>query len=346
MFDNSVLFISGGTGSFGNAVLKRFIDTPIKEIRIFSRDEKKQDDLRKKYQNSKIKFYLGDVRDPDSVNNALKGVDYVFHAAALKQVPSCEFFPMQAVKTNVIGTDNVTTAAIANGVKRLICLSTDKAVSPVNAMGMSKALMEKIVVAKSRQSEGTVTTVCCTRYGNVLASRGSVVPLFLNQVLAGQPITITNPEMTRFMMTLDDAVDLVIHAFKNGSNGDIFVQKAPAATITTIAKAVIRLLDKPENYPIEIIGTRHGEKKHEALLNVEEYATAVDQGNYFRIAKDARDLNYTAYFEEGKILENRIGEYSSDKTRILTVDELVDLLRPLNLVEREGDVFKQKDTYD
>lgn len=340
MFDNSVLLISGGTGSFGNAVLRRFLDSPVKEIRIFSRDEKKQDDLRKHYNNEKISFYIGDVRDRQSVDNVMNGVDFVFHAAALKQVPSCEFFPMQAVQTNILGANNIITSALERNVKKVICLSTDKAVSPINAMGMTKAIMEKIVVARSRQAEGTESTVCATRYGNVLASRGSVVPVFINQVLAGKPITITTPEMTRFIMTLDDAVDLVIHAFKHGENGDLFIQKAPAATIETIAKAVLKLLEVPDNYPIEFIGTRHGEKIHEALLNREEYAVALDQNRYFRIAKDNRTLNYEAYFEKGSKRARREGEYSSDITQILSADELAEILKTLNLVNKKGGTYQ------
>ena len=275
MFENKTLLISGGTGSFGNAVLRRFLQTDIGEIRIFSRDEKKQDDMRKRYASDKLKFYIGDVRDPASVVNAMRGVDYVFHAAALKQVPSCEFHPMEAVKTNVIGTENATEAAIQCGVKRMICLSTDKAVYPINAMGISKAMMEKVFVAKSRNVDPARTTICGTRYGNVMASRGSVIPLFVNQIAAGQPITITDADMTRFMMTLDDAVDLVLYAFEHGNSGDIFVQKAPAATIETLAHALTGLLGKPE-HPIHIIGTRHGEKKHETLLSREEVAHAQD----------------------------------------------------------------------
>ncbi len=290
MFKNKTLLITGGTGSFGNAVLKRFLETDIREIRVFSRDEKKQDDMRKKYNDAKLKFYIGDVRDYDSILNASRGVDYIYHAAALKQVPSCEFYPLEAVKTNILGTANVLEAAIQNQIKRVVCLSTDKAVYPINAMGISKAMMEKVIIAKSRNLEGTPTTICCTRYGNVMASRGSVIPLFVDQIRQGKPFTITDPEMTRFMMTLEDAVDLVLYAFKNGQNGDVFVQKAPAATIGTLAKAITELLSVP-NHPISIIGTRHGEKAFEALLSREEMVHAINEGNYYRIPADQRSLN-------------------------------------------------------
>ncbi|ELU8567414.1 polysaccharide biosynthesis protein, partial [Vibrio alginolyticus] len=299
MFSNKVLLITGGTGSFGNAVLDRFLNTDIKEIRIFSRDEKKQDDMRKKYNNDKLKFYIGDVRDYQSVLNATRGVDYIYHAAALKQVPSCEFYPLEAVKTNVLGTENVLEAAIANNVERVVCLSTDKAVYPINAMGISKAMMEKVIVAKSRNLEHTNTTICATRYGNVMASRGSVIPLFLRQIINGQPITITDPSMTRFMMTLNDAVDLVLHAFVNGTNGDIFVQKAPAATIDVLVQALLRITHKGE-HQVNVIGTRHGEKLYEALCSREEMFVAEDQGNYYRVPSDNRDLNYSKYNEEGE----------------------------------------------
>lgn len=299
MFDGSKLLISGGTGSFGNAVLKRFLNTEISEIRIFSRDEKKQDDMRKHYNNPKLKFYIGDVRDYQSVLNATRGVDYIFHAAALKQVPSCEFHPMEAVKTNVIGTDNVLEAAIQNEVKRVVCLSTDKAVYPINAMGISKAMMEKVMVAKSRNVDETKTVICGTRYGNVMASRGSVIPLFIDQIRAGKALSITDPSMTRFMMTLADAVDLVLYAFEHGNNGDLFVQKAPAATVETLALALTSLLGVPE-HPIQIIGTRHGEKLYEALLSREEMACAEDRGQYFRVPPDLRDLNYSKYVEQGR----------------------------------------------
>ncbi|GAB8014171.1 polysaccharide biosynthesis protein [Escherichia coli] len=291
MFKNKTLVITGGTGSFGNAVLKRFLDTDITEIRIFSRDEKKQDDMRKKYNNSKLKFYIGDVRDYNSVLNATRGADFLYHAAALKQVPSCEFHPMEAVKTNVLGTENVLEAAIANGIKRVVCLSTDKAVYPINAMGISKAMMEKVIVAKSRNLDSSKTVICGTRYGNVMASRGSVIPLFVDLIKAGKPLTITDPNMTRFMMTLEDAVDLVLYAFEHGNNGDIFVQKAPAATIQTLAIALKELLNAHE-HPINIIGTRHGEKLYEALLSREEMIAAEDMGDYYRVPPDLRDLNY------------------------------------------------------
>ncbi|HCB5751596.1 TPA: polysaccharide biosynthesis protein, partial [Salmonella enterica subsp. enterica serovar Wien] len=297
MFKNSTLLITGGTGSFGNAILNRFLETDIKEIRIFSRDEKKQDDMRKKYASSKLKFYIGDVRDYNSILAATRGVDFIYHAAALKQVPSCEFYPMEAVKTNIIGTDNVLEAAIANKVSRIVCLSTDKAVYPINAMGTSKAMMEKVIVAKSRNApDGMV--ICATRYGNVMASRGSVIPLFINQILSGKPITITDPNMTRFMMSLDDAVDLVLHAFTHGSNGDIFVQKSPAATIEVLTQAILEVIQSPK-HPINIIGTRHGEKLYEVLCSREEMLVAQDQGNYYRIPCDNRDLNYEKYFEKG-----------------------------------------------
>lgn len=290
MFSGKKLLISGGTGSFGNAVLKRFLDTDIAEIRIFSRDEKKQDDMRKRYANSKLKFYIGDVRDYQSVLNATRGVDYIFHAAALKQVPSCEFHPMEAVKTNVIGTENLLEAAIQNEVRRIVCLSTDKAVYPINAMGISKAMMEKVMVAKARNVDETKTVICGTRYGNVMASRGSVIPLFVEQILKGQPLSITDPNMTRFMMTLADAVDLVLYAFEHGNNGDLFVQKAPAATVETLAKALCGLLGKPE-HPVQVIGTRHGEKLYEALLSREELVCSEDMGDYYRVPPDLRDLN-------------------------------------------------------
>ncbi|MGK7724328.1 polysaccharide biosynthesis protein, partial [Acinetobacter baumannii] len=297
MFKDKVLLITGGTGSFGNAVLKRFLETDIKEIRIFSRDEKKQDDMRKKYHSAKLKFYIGDVRDYNSILNATRGVDYIYHAAALKQVPSCEFHPMEAVKTNVLGTENVLEAAIQNHVKRVVCLSTDKAVYPINAMGISKAMMEKVMVAKSRNLEGLDTVICGTRYGNVMASRGSVIPLFVDQIRQGKPLTITDPNMTRFMMTLEDAVDLVLYAFEHGENGDIFVQKAPAATIAVLAEALKQLLNV-EDHPISIMGTRHGEKAFEALLSREEMVHAFDQGDYFRVPADQRDLNYEKYVED------------------------------------------------
>ncbi|WP_373684985.1 polysaccharide biosynthesis protein [Acinetobacter sp. YH12158] len=330
-FSNKTLLITGGTGSFGNAVLKRFLQTDIKEIRIFSRDEKKQDDMRKKYNSSKLKFYIGDVRDYNSVLNATRGVDYIYHAAALKQVPSCEFHPMEAVKTNVLGTENVLEAAIQNRVKRIVCLSTDKAVYPINAMGISKAMMEKVIVAKSRNLEETETTICCTRYGNVMASRGSVIPLFVDQIRAAKQITITDPNMTRFMMTLDDAVDLVLYAFEHGENGDIFVQKAPAATIQVLAQALTELLSVPE-HPISIMGTRHGEKAFEALLSREEMAVAYDQGNYFRVPADQRDLNYAKYVEDGDHKIKQFEDYNSNNTERLDVEGMKKLLLKLDFI--------------
>ncbi|MCH7312340.1 polysaccharide biosynthesis protein [Acinetobacter sp. ANC 4805] len=331
MFANKVLLITGGTGSFGNAVLKRFLETDIKEIRIFSRDEKKQDDMRKKYQSSKLKFYIGDVRDYNSILNATRGVDYIYHAAALKQVPSCEFHPMEAVKTNVIGTENVLEAAIQNHVKRIVCLSTDKAVYPINAMGISKAMMEKVIVAKSRNLEGLDTVISCTRYGNVMASRGSVIPLFVDQIRQNKPLTITDPNMTRFMMTLEDAVDLVLYAFEHGENGDIFVQKAPAATIEVLAKALRELL-KVEEYPISIMGTRHGEKAFEALLSREEMAVAIDQGEYFRVPADQRDLNYEKYVENGDLKITELEDYNSHNTERLDVEGMKKLLLKLEFI--------------
>ncbi|WP_180178804.1 polysaccharide biosynthesis protein [Acinetobacter sp. YH01013] len=331
MFKDKILLITGGTGSFGNAVLKRFLETDIKEIRIFSRDEKKQDDMRKKYQSSKLKFYIGDVRDYNSVLNATRGVDYIYHAAALKQVPSCEFHPMEAVKTNVIGTENVLEAAIQNHVKRIVCLSTDKAVYPINAMGISKAMMEKVIVAKSRNLEELDTTICCTRYGNVMASRGSVIPLFVDQIRQGKPLTITDPDMTRFMMTLDDAVDLVLYAFEHGQNGDIFVQKAPAATIHVLAQALTQLLNVPE-HPISIMGTRHGEKAFEALLSREEMAVALDQGYYYRVPADQRDLNYSKYVENGDLKITQFEDYNSHNTERLDVEGMKQLLLKLGFV--------------
>ena len=330
-FAGKTLLISGGTGSFGNAVLRRFLRSDLREIRIFSRDEKKQDDMRKRYASDKLKFYIGDVRDPASIGTAMRGVDYVFHAAALKQVPSCEFHPMEAVKTNVVGTDNAVEAAIQAGVRRMICLSTDKAVYPINAMGISKAMMEKVFVAKSRNVDPARTTICGTRYGNVMASRGSVIPLFVDQILAGKPITITDPNMTRFMMTLDDAVDLVLYAFLHGNSGDIFVQKAPAATLVTLAKALFDLLGKPE-HPIEIIGTRHGEKAHETLLSREERAAAEDLGNYFRVPPDLRDLNYGKYVEKGEPRITVSEDYNSFNTTRLDVEGMKALLLKLDFV--------------
>ena len=330
-FSNKALLITGGTGSFGNAVLKRFLETDIKEIRIFSRDEKKQDDMRKKYQSSKLKFYIGDVRDYTSILNATRGVDYIYHAAALKQVPSCEFHPMEAVKTNVLGTENVLEAAIQNHVKRIVCLSTDKAVYPINAMGISKAMMEKVIVAKSRNLEELDTTICCTRYGNVMASRGSVIPLFVDQIRQGKPLTITDPDMTRFMMTLDDAVDLVLYAFEHGQNGDIFVQKAPAATIHVLAQALTQLVNVPD-HPISIMGTRHGEKAFEALLSREEMAIALDQGYYYRVPADQRDLNYSKYVEDGDLKITQYDDYNSHNTERLDVEGMKKLLLKLEFI--------------
>jgi UDP-glucose 4-epimerase len=333
MFTDKVLLITGGTGSFGNAVLRRFLDSDLKEVRIFSRDEKKQDDMRKAYNNDRLKFYLGDVRDERSVAAAMRGVDYCFHAAALKQVPSCEFHPIQAVRTNVLGTENVISNAVTAGVRRLICLSTDKAVYPINAMGISKALMEKVMVASSRDLESTGAVVCGTRYGNVMASRGSVIPLFVEQIRAGKPITITEPSMTRFMMTLDDAVELVLYAFSNGHNGDIFVQKAPAATVAILADALRQLLGKPE-HPIRVIGTRHGEKLHESLLGREERARAEDLGDYYRVPPDGRDLNYDKFVERGEPKLGQSDEYNSHNTHQLDVEGMKALLMRLPLIER------------
>ena len=336
MFKKSKLLITGGTGSFGNAVLRRFLKNDISEIRIFSRDEKTQDDMRKRYNSEKLKFYIGDVRDARSVEQAMRGVDYVFHAAALKQVPSCEFHPMQAVRTNVLGTENVLEAAIQAGVKRVVCLSTDKAVYPINAMGISKAMMEKVMVAASRNLEGTGTVICGTRYGNVMASRGSVIPLFVQQVFADKPITITNPAMTRFMMTLADAVDLVLYAFEHGNNGDIFVQKAPAATVEVLAKALLELMGKPE-HPIHTIGTRHGEKLYEALLSREEMACAEDMGDYYRVPADGRDLNYAKFMEQGQQRLTQTSEqeeYNSHNTHRLDVEGMKQLLLKLDFMQR------------
>ena len=332
----STLLISGGTGSFGNAVLNRFLESDLKEIRILSRDEKKQDDMRKKYNNPKIKFYIGDVRDIRSVDAAMRGVDFVYHAAALKQVPSCEFFPIEAVRTNVLGTENVLLSAINHGVKRVVCLSTDKAVYPINAMGISKAMMEKVMVATSRNLEHTNTVICGTRYGNVMASRGSVIPLFVQQVQNGQPITITDPEMTRFMMTLEDAVDLVLYAFEHGNNGDIFVQKAPAATVDVLAQAILGLMNKPD-HPVNVMGTRHGEKLYEVLLSREEMACAEDMGDYFRVPADSRDLNYTKFVDEGekRLTQTSHGEdYNSHNTTRLDKQGMQQLLLKLKFMQR------------
>ncbi len=330
VFKGKTLLITGGTGSFGNAVLRRFLDSDVGEIRILSRDEKKQDDMRKRYDNPKIKFYIGDVRDYQSVLNAVRGADFIFHAAALKQVPSCEFHPLEAVKTNVLGTENVLEAAISTGVQRVICLSTDKAVYPINAMGISKAMMEKVAVAKSRSANHTV--ICATRYGNVMASRGSVIPLFVDQIRAGKEITITDPNMTRFMMTLDDAVDLVLYAFEHGNPGDIFVQKAPAATIETLAYALIDLLKQPEHKVYEI-GTRHGEKLFEVLLSREEMAAASDLGDYFRVPPDLRDLNYGKFVEEGERKISEAVDYNSHNTTRLDKAGMQELLMKLDFVQ-------------
>lgn len=334
IFKDKVLLITGGTGSFGNAVLNRFLDSEIKEIRIFSRDEKKQDDMRHHLQNSKVKFYIGDVRDKRSVDGAMTGVDYVFHAAALKQVPSCEFFPIQAVRTNVLGTENVLDSAIEHGVKNVVVLSTDKAAYPINAMGISKAMMEKVAIAKGRQLGNTGnTTVCCTRYGNVMASRGSVIPLWVEQIKENKTITITDPNMTRFMMTLDDAVDLVLYAFQNGSNGDLFVQKAPAATLDVLADALKALYCS--NTEVKVIGTRHGEKLYETLVTREEMAKAIDKGNYFCIPCDTRDLNYDKYFVEGNEKLSKIEDYHSHNTHRLDVEEMKQLLLKLSFVRED-----------
>ena len=333
MFKGEVLLITGGTGSFGNAVLRAFLHSDIGEIRIFSRDEKKQDDQRKFYHSNKLKYYVGDVRDYASVLNAIRGADYVFHAAALKQVPSCEFHPMEAVKTNIIGTENVLEAAIVNRVRRVICLSTDKAVYPINAMGISKAMMEKVTVAKSRSTDSSTTIISCTRYGNVMASRGSVIPLFVEQIRRGQPITITDPSMTRFMMTLEEAVELVCYAFNNGNSGDIFVQKAPAATLRTVAEALLSVFDKPK-HPIDIIGTRHGEKLFETLLSREEMAAAEDLGQYFRIPPDLRDLNYRKFVEEGEPRIAQFQDYNSNNTERWDVDQMKAALLKLGFIKK------------
>jgi UDP-N-acetylglucosamine 4,6-dehydratase len=333
MFTDKILLITGGTGSFGNAVLKRFLDTEIKEIRIFSRDEKKQDDMRKAYKNDKIKFYIGDVRDFNSISGAMHGVDFVFQAAALKQVPSCEFFPMEAVRTNILGTDNVLAAAVQHGVKKVICLSTDKAVYPINAMGISKAMMEKVMVAKSRTVTAEKTIICGTRYGNVMASRGSVIPLFVQQIKAGLPLSVTDPNMTRYLMSLEDAVELVLYAFKHAQPGDIFVQKAPASTIRDLAQAVNELMGA--NDEIKVIGTRHGEKLHETLLTREEMAEAEDLGDYYRIPADTRDLNYDKFFVEGEEQVSRGWEYTSENTRRLDVDGVKELLLKLEYIRHE-----------
>jgi len=332
MFKDKVLLITGGTGSFGNAVLRRFLDTDINEIRVFSRDEKKQDDMRKKYNNTKLKFYLGDVRDSNSIKDAMRGVDFVFHAAALKQVPSCEFYPMQAVKTNVIGTENVLYEAIDAKVKKVIVLSTDKAVYPINAMGVSKAMMERVAVAKSRNLNDDDIMIACTRYGNVMASRGSVIPLFIDQIRKDHEITITDPAMTRFMMSLDQAVELVLFAFKNGRNGDIFVQKAPAATIELLTETLKNMLNKP-SHKVSVIGTRHGEKLYETLLTKEEMVKAVDMGEYYRIPADTRDLNYGKFYEDGEEVVTQAHEYHSHNTHRLDEVELKEMLLELREIK-------------
>lgn len=340
MFKDKVLLISGGTGSFGNAVLRRFLSTDIKEIRIFSRDELKQDDMRKFYNSNKLKFYIGDVRDKNSIDDAIRGVDYVFHAAALKQVPSCEFYPMQAVKTNIIGTENLLDSAINAGVEKVIALSTDKAVYPINAMGISKAMMERVVVSKGRNVHNTI--VACTRYGNVMASRGSVIPLFIDQIKKNIPITITDPNMTRFMMSLDDAVALVLFAFENGKSGDIFVQKAPAATVQSVANSLKKVFRVP-NHEVKIIGTRHGEKLYETLLTKEEMVKAVDMGEYYRIPADTRDLNYNQFFEEGEEIITEAGDYHSHNTQRLNEKELTNMLLNLKEIQHNLEEFKGND---
>jgi UDP-N-acetylglucosamine 4,6-dehydratase len=346
-FSQRILLITGGTGSFGSAVLDRFLETDIKEIRIFSRDEKKQDDMRHHYQvmypdhSKKLKFFIGDVRDLASVKSAIYGVDYIFHAAALKQVPSCEFFPMEAVKTNIIGTDNLLAAAIEEGVKTVICLSTDKAAYPVNAMGTSKAMMEKVIVAKSRTVSSEKTKICCTRYGNVLCSRGSVVPLFIEQIKAGKDLSITDPTMTRFIMTLDEAVDLVLFAFENGISGDILVQKAPACTIGVLARAVKELFDPDNKVSYRTIGIRHGEKMYETLLTNEECGSAIDLGNFYRVPCDKRDLNYNLYFNEGDVRRDVVEEFNSNNTQILTIEEVKEKLLSLTYIQEELAAMKR-----
>lgn len=334
MFEENVLMITGGTGSFGRATLKRFIKTGVKEIRIFSRDEKKQEDMRIELANPKLKFYIGDVRDSDAVRMAMKGVDYVFHAAALKQVPSCEFYPLEAIRTNVLGTDNVLNAAQASGVQRVIVLSTDKAVYPINAMGISKAMAEKVMVAKARLQQASETVFCATRYGNVMASRGSVIPLFVSQLKEGRPLTVTDPNMTRFLMSLEDSVDLVLHAFTHGQQGDIFVQKAPASTVGDLAEALKELFGKREQQT-RVIGTRHGEKLYESLVSREEMAHAIDMGRYYRIPSDSRDLNYAKYFSEGETDISELDDYTSHNTKRLSVEEIKSLLLTLDFIKDE-----------
>lgn len=333
-FKDKVLLITGGTGSFGNAVLDRFLESDLKEIRIFSRDEKKQDDMRHFYNNEKIKFYIGDVRDLSTIRPAMKDVDYVFHAAALKQVPSCEFYPLEAVKTNVIGTDNVLTAAIDEGVKRVVCLSTDKAAYPINAMGTSKAMMEKIIIAKARTVDPERTKICCTRYGNVMCSRGSVIPLFIDKIKNNMPLTVTNGNMTRFIMSLNEAVDLVLYAFENGSQGDLFVQKADACTIEVLTEAIKSLFDAT-NYPVKTIGIRHGEKMYETLLTNEECSRAIDCGQFYRVVSDNRDLNYENYLSKGSKERNGLTEFNSNNTRLLNVDEVKKKLLTTDFVNNE-----------
>ena len=340
MFKNKTLLITGGTGSFGNAVMERFLNTDIKEIRIFSRDEKKQDDMRKKYNNEKLKFYLGDVRNIDSLKNALYGVDYIFHAAALKQVPSCEFFPLEAVKTNILGTENVLNAAIDVGVKKVICLSTDKAAYPINAMGISKAMMEKVFVAKSKAVSPEKTLICGTRYGNVMASRGSVIPLFIEQIKNGQPLTITDPHMTRFLMSLEEAVELVLFAFEHAKAGDIMVQKSPASTIGDLAQALKELFHADNE--IKIIGTRHGEKRYETLLTKEEYVVAEDLDGFYKVPADQRDLNYNKYFEDGDHKLSSVEEYNSDNTKLLTIEEIKEALLQLDYIQQELNTWNKK----
>ena len=334
MFEGKTLLITGGTGSFGNAVLDRFLQTDIKEIRIFSRDEMKQDQMRHKYQSEKIKFFIGDVRDINSLSLAMYGVDYIFHAAALKQVPACEFFPIEAVKTNVLGTDNVLSAAISAGVKKVICLSTDKAAYPVNAMGTSKAMMEKVTIARARTVAEDKTSICCTRYGNVMCSRGSVIPLFISQIKQGLPLTLTDPDMTRFIMSLEEAVDLVLFAFENGKSGDILVQKAPACTVDVLAQAVAELFGVPE-IEKKVIGIRHGEKKYETLLTAEECASAVDMGDFYRVPADKRDLNYDLYIDKGDTKRSTIEEFTSDNTDLLTVEQVKEKLLTLSYIQQE-----------
>ncbi|WP_186423839.1 MULTISPECIES: polysaccharide biosynthesis protein [Lacrimispora] len=333
MFEDKILLITGGTGSFGNAVLKRFLQTDIKEVRIFSRDEKKQDDMRHTYQSEKIKYYIGDVRDKDSLKNAMYGADYIFHAAALKQVPSCEFFPLEAVKTNILGTDNMLTAAIESGVNKVVCLSTDKAAYPINAMGISKAMMEKVIVSKARTISEDKTTMCCTRYGNVMCSRGSVIPLFIDQIKQMRPLTVTNPDMTRFLMSLDEAVDLVLFAFEHGHTGDLFIKKADASTIGDLAQAIRELFDSKSE--IKVIGTRHGEKIYETLMTEEEHMKAIDLGEYFRIPMDGRDLNYEKYFTEGDHRISSAQAYTSHNTRILNIEQIKEKLLMIDYVRNE-----------